>query len=127
MLLYRWSRSASGPVIEVGRESVAESGPEGVIGTEETGPSTEPHRAPRGSVGPALASLLLGAALAVACLIAFAVGTRNQVNSGTGPFPVSVPPSVTIYEGTCTSAAATGGPICSVSGPLETATPSSSP
>ena len=33
--------------------------------------------------------VLLGAALAVACLVAFAVGQRNQVNSGTGPFPVT--------------------------------------
>jgi hypothetical protein len=120
VLLYRWSRAAAGPAIEDGQESE----PEGVI--EKSGTSTEPDRGPRGSVGPAVASLLLGAALAVACLVAFAVGQRNQVNSGTGPFPVSVPPVVTIYEGPCPSPAATGGPICPVIGPLETATPSPS-
>lgn len=121
VLVYRWSRIAAG----VGTEDTGESEPEGR--SDESGTSTEPDWGPRGSVGPAVASLLVGAAVAVACLIAFAVGQRNQVNSGTGLFPVSVPPVVTIYEGPCTSPAATGGPICPVIGPLETATPSPSP
>jgi len=117
VLLYRWSRAPAGPAIEDGQESE----PEGVI--EESGTSTDPDREPRGSVGPVVASLLLGAVVAVACLYAFDLGIRSQPKAGTGPLPTSGTPVVSIpspastiaslpfiYE--CGTPSAGGGTFC---------------
>jgi hypothetical protein len=55
-----------------------------------------------------VASLLLGAAVAGACLIAFAIGTRNQTYSTTEIVPSNGIPAVSIPSGftytTCTNA-----------------------
>jgi hypothetical protein len=117
VLLYRWSRAPAGPAIEDGQESE----PEGVI--EESGTSTDPDREPRGSVGPVVASLLLGAVVAVACLYAFDLGIRSQPKAGTGRLPTSGTPVVSIpspastiaslpfiYE--CSTPSAGGGTFC---------------
>jgi hypothetical protein len=132
VLLYRWSRAAAGPAIEDGQESE----PEGVI--EESGMPTEPESGRGGSVGPAVASLLLGAAVAGACLVLFAVGqSRNQVNSGTEPLPPSGTPvfsvpspagAITLLPGTneC-SISSTGGVIfCTSATPIVSPSPSPS-
>jgi len=151
VLLYRWSRTASGRTVEDGRQGMAEGGGdsgsagegEPEDGVETSGIPAAPDWVPWGSVGPAVASLLIGAAVAGACLVAFAVGTRSEVNDylgvppATGAPAVSVPsPAGTItllpaniqpgstYE--CSSPPASGAIVCFWALPIEPAAPSPS-
>jgi hypothetical protein len=163
VLLYRWSRAAASTGIEDGGGGVPEGEPEGAGGGAaadgvgggveggvaadpgggiyESGASTAPDREPRGSIGPAVASLVLGAAVAGACLVAFAVGTRSQLTTGTGLFPtsgtpvVSVPsPNSTVTLGppnlppgttyVCTGTSGSGAIVCTLTLPTEPASPS---
>jgi hypothetical protein len=128
VLLYRWSRAAAGPAGEGGRESE----PEDVI--DESGTSTAPGSGRGGSVGPAVASLLLGALIAGACLVAFAIGTaRAQTNSTiptSGTPVVSVPsPAVAIsmLPGSveeCSSSSPAGVTFCMWAPPIVSPAPS---
>lgn len=106
VLLYRWSRIAAG----VGTEDTGEIEPEG--GIEESGTSTEPDRGPWGSVGPPVASLLLGAAVAGACLVALAVGTRNQINDYLGLPPTTASPAVTVPSPNTSIACSSNNSLC---------------
>lgn len=106
--VYRGSRTAGEVVVEDvgegGREGGGESEPGG--GIDQTGASPAPDRRPRGSVGPAVASFLLGVAVAGACLVASAVGqSRNQVNAGRGPRETTVVSSPPPCPGRSKSAA----------------------
>ena len=128
VLLYRWLRAAPGPVpaLEDGQETVPEAP------SEEGATSTEPSRRPGGSVGPAVAALLLGAVVAIACLFAFDLGIRNQPDAETGllttrgtpvvsaPFPTGGGVTDTIN---CSSPIGRYSPFCAV----PTASPSPSP
>lgn len=95
VLLYRWSRTPAVPASEGGQGNESDF--------EDGDPSSPPARRPGGSTGPPVASLLLGAALAAACLIAFAAGNRSQVDSGTGLFPTGTVQSTSWPPG-CTGA-----------------------
>lgn len=99
LLLYQWSRAAASPAVEEAGEREPESG------NEESGAPAVPAWRPRGPVGPALVSLLLGAVVALACLLAFDLGIRNQTNSETGLLPTSGSPAVSVPSpaGTATS------------------------
>ncbi|MGD1052471.1 MAG: hypothetical protein ABR950_01455 [Candidatus Dormibacteria bacterium] len=115
VLLYRWSRGAAEPVVggagESGPMGVGESAPEPVMG--DGGSSAAPEWRPRGLVGPAVASLLLGALVAGVCVTAAAIGTFRTQTSSTTPtsetpaFSIPSPPSGSVEECTTTSSAAT--------------------
>ena len=138
VLLYPWTLIASTGAIEVTGEGEPAAGREGGGAVEERATSTAPHGGSRGSVGPAVASLLLGAVLAGASLVVFAAETRSQSNAGTGLFPVSGTPVVSVpspvstsatilpanYE--CSSPPAGGAAVCLWVITTEPASPSSS-
>lgn len=86
VLLYRWSPAATGPAMEDRPESAPGDGSGEdwpADGIADGGPSNWPERGFSGSVRPAVACLALGALVAGACLVVFAIGT---VRTATGIF-----------------------------------------
>jgi hypothetical protein len=134
VLLYRWSRAGVIDAIEdtgerepAGVRDGEAAASDGAVGD---GTTVAPDWRPRVSVGPAVASLLLGAAVAGTCLVVFVVGqSRNQVVSQTELVPVTTSPAVPVPSGvmyiTCTGSAPCTGSAGSLIEGGGTAVPSS--